>query len=166
MRQRAVGGADSEHLMHIGIGATYHFMTLHGCHMGATFTIAPLQYHGCHMGATFTIAPSLPHLPSEPPFIIIIMGATYTFTHLLIRDGNRVESFCPVRAWEQSHAKTSPPVSKRCDLSRLLPDIIALLDKHPNSVTKRLNKVLRLERENPDFKELLDHLDAAISRQS
>jgi hypothetical protein len=94
------------------------------------------------------------------------MGATYTFTHLLIRDGNRVESFCPARAWEQSHGKKSPPVFLWCDLSLLLPDIAALLDKHSNSVTKWLNKGLRLELEYPDSKEQLDHLDASISRQS
>ena len=45
-------------------------------------------------------------------------------------------------------------------------DIAALLDKHPNSITKWLNKGLRLEREDPEFKNRLDHLDAAISRQS
>jgi hypothetical protein len=45
-------------------------------------------------------------------------------------------------------------------------DIATLLDKHPNSVTKWLNKVLRLEREDPGFKERPDHLDAEISRQS
>ena len=45
-------------------------------------------------------------------------------------------------------------------------DIAALLDKHPNSVTKWLNKGLRLEREDPGFEGRLDHLDAAISRQS
>jgi len=31
---------------------------------------------------------------------------------------------------------------------------------------KWLNKGLRLEREDPEFKNRLDHLDAAISRQS
>jgi len=45
-------------------------------------------------------------------------------------------------------------------------DISALLDKHPNLITKWLNKGLRLEREDPGFKERLDCLDAAISRQS
>ena len=45
-------------------------------------------------------------------------------------------------------------------------DIAALLDKHPNSVTNWLNNGLRLERQDPGFKERLDHLDASISRQS
>jgi hypothetical protein len=42
-------------------------------------------------------------------------------------------------------------------------DIAALLRKHPNSVTKWLNRGLRLERDDPGFKERLDQLDAAIS---
>lgn len=46
-----------------------------------------------------------------------------------------------------------------CDISRLL-------DKHPNSVTKWLNRGLRLERDEPDFKNRLDRLDAAISMRS
>ena len=45
-------------------------------------------------------------------------------------------------------------------------DIAALLDKHPNSITMWLNKGLRLKREDPEFKEWLDCLDAAISHQS
>ena len=45
-------------------------------------------------------------------------------------------------------------------------DVAALLDKHPNSVTNWLNNGLRLERQDPGFKERLDHLDASISRQS
>jgi len=43
-------------------------------------------------------------------------------------------------------------------------DIAALLCKHPNSVTNRLNSGLRLERDDPEFKKRLDQLDAAISR--
>jgi hypothetical protein len=42
-------------------------------------------------------------------------------------------------------------------------DIAALVRKHPNSVAKWLNKGLRLERSDPEFKVRLDHLDAAIS---
>jgi len=44
-------------------------------------------------------------------------------------------------------------------------DVAELLNKHPNSITKWLNKGLHLEREDPEFKKRLDHLDAAISRQ-
>ena len=43
-------------------------------------------------------------------------------------------------------------------------DVAALLDKHGNSVTLWLNKGLRLERSDPEFKRRLDRLDAAISR--
>ena len=42
-------------------------------------------------------------------------------------------------------------------------DIAALVRKRPNSVTRWLNKGLRLERNDPEFKERLDHLDTAIS---
>ena len=45
-------------------------------------------------------------------------------------------------------------------------DIATLLRKHPNSVAKWLNKGLRLERIEPEFKARLDHLDAAISKRS
>jgi REP element-mobilizing transposase RayT len=43
-------------------------------------------------------------------------------------------------------------------------DVATLLRKHPNSVTKWLNRGLRLERDHPAFKRRLDQLDAAISR--
>ena len=42
-------------------------------------------------------------------------------------------------------------------------DVAALLNKHPNSVTKWLNRGLRLERNEPEFSARLDQLDAAIS---
>jgi len=44
-------------------------------------------------------------------------------------------------------------------------DVAAMLRKHPNSVTKWLNRGLRLESDDPDFKKRLDQLDAAISRR-
>jgi hypothetical protein len=44
--------------------------------------------------------------------------------------------------------------------------IAALLGKHPNSVAKWLNRGLLLERNDPEFKSRLDHLDAAISQRS
>jgi hypothetical protein len=44
--------------------------------------------------------------------------------------------------------------------------IAALLGKHPNSVAKWLNRGLLLERNDPEFKSRLDHLDAAISERS
>jgi len=44
-------------------------------------------------------------------------------------------------------------------------DVAALLNKHPNSITKWLNRGLRLEREDPAFKRRVDALDEAISRR-
>lgn len=44
-------------------------------------------------------------------------------------------------------------------------DVAALTRKHPNSVSKWLNRGLRLERDDPEFKARLDHLDGAISRR-
>ena len=44
--------------------------------------------------------------------------------------------------------------------------IAALLGKHPNSVAKWLNRGLRLELNDTEFKARLDHLDAAISERS
>ena len=44
-------------------------------------------------------------------------------------------------------------------------DVAALLRKHPNSVTNWLNRGLRLERDDPDFRKRLNQLDAAISRR-
>ena len=43
-------------------------------------------------------------------------------------------------------------------------DVASLLCKHPNSITKWLNKGLRLEGKDSEFKRRLDQLDAAISR--
>jgi len=43
-------------------------------------------------------------------------------------------------------------------------DIAALTNKHRNSVTKWLNKGLRRERVDPEFKKRLDNIDAGISR--
>ena len=45
-------------------------------------------------------------------------------------------------------------------------DIAALVGKHPNSVTKWLNRGLRLERNDPEFRDRLDQLDAAISPEA
>jgi hypothetical protein len=45
-------------------------------------------------------------------------------------------------------------------------DLAALLGKHPNSVAKWLDRGLHLERNDPEFKARLDHLDAAISERS
>ena len=45
-------------------------------------------------------------------------------------------------------------------------DITRLLDKHPKSVTKWLDRGLRLERDDSDFKRHLDRLDAALSKLS
>ena len=45
-------------------------------------------------------------------------------------------------------------------------DVAALLRKHSNSITSRLNRGLRLERDDPGFKKRLDELDAAISHRS
>ncbi|HSN53780.1 MAG TPA: transposase [Candidatus Sulfomarinibacteraceae bacterium] len=44
-------------------------------------------------------------------------------------------------------------------------DVAALLDKHPNSITKWLNRGLRLERQDPAFKRRIDTLDEAVSRR-
>ena len=44
--------------------------------------------------------------------------------------------------------------------------IAALLGKHPNSVAKWLNRGLRFEHNDPEFKSRLDHLEAAISERS
>ncbi len=44
-------------------------------------------------------------------------------------------------------------------------DVAALLGKHPNSITKWLNRGLRLEREDPTFKRRVDKLDEAVSRR-
>ncbi len=40
-----------------------------------------------------------------------------------------------------------------------------LLGKHPNSITRWLNRGLRLEREDPGFKRRVDTLDEAASRR-
>jgi hypothetical protein len=44
-------------------------------------------------------------------------------------------------------------------------DIAELVGKHSNSVTKWLNRGLRLERNDPEFRARLDQLDAAISER-
>jgi len=44
--------------------------------------------------------------------------------------------------------------------------VAALLNKHPNSITKWLNRGLRLEREDPAFKQRVDALDKAVSRRN
>ena len=44
-------------------------------------------------------------------------------------------------------------------------DIAHLLSKHDNSITKWLAKGLRKEAADPEFKRMLDTLDAAISRR-
>ena len=44
-------------------------------------------------------------------------------------------------------------------------DFAALLCQHPNSVANWLNRELRLEHDDPEFKKRLDQLDAAISRR-
>jgi hypothetical protein len=43
-------------------------------------------------------------------------------------------------------------------------DVAALLNKHRNSATNRLNQGLHLAGIDPDFNKVLDHLDASISR--
>ncbi len=48
----------------------------------------------------------------------------------------------------------------------LLSDIAELIGKNGNSVTKWLNKGLLKEGTDPEFKSLIDDLDAAISRRS
>ena len=66
-------------------------------------------------------------------------------------------------------AKDSVLVRQRTDLTTLaigryrarVCDIAALVRKHPNSVAKWLNKGLRLERSDPEFRARLDHIDAA-----
>ncbi len=45
-------------------------------------------------------------------------------------------------------------------------DVAALLNKHSTSVTKWLNKGLRLESDGPKFKRRLDKLDSSISRRT
>jgi len=45
-------------------------------------------------------------------------------------------------------------------------DIAAPLGKHRNSVAKWLDRGLRRERSDPEFKYRLDRLDAAISERS
>ena len=42
-------------------------------------------------------------------------------------------------------------------------DVSFLLRKHPNSITKWLNRGLRLENQDPDFRERLDALDSRMS---
>ena len=44
-----------------------------------------------------------------------------------------------------------------------LSDIATFLGKHHNSVTKWLTEILRKEAADPEFKRLLDTLDAEIS---
>ena len=44
-------------------------------------------------------------------------------------------------------------------------DVAALLSKHPNSITKWLNRGLRLERGDPAFKNRIDLLDKTVSRR-
>jgi len=44
-------------------------------------------------------------------------------------------------------------------------DVATLIGKHGSSVTKWLNKGLRKEGADPEFKKRLDDLDAAISRR-
>ena len=44
-------------------------------------------------------------------------------------------------------------------------DVAALLGKHPNSITKWLNRGLRLEREHPGFRQRVDTLDEVASRR-
>jgi len=44
-------------------------------------------------------------------------------------------------------------------------DVADLLGKHPNSITRWLNRRLRLERDDPGFKRLIDTLDEAASRR-
>jgi hypothetical protein len=44
-------------------------------------------------------------------------------------------------------------------------DVATLVSKHPNSITKWLNRGLRLEREDPAFKNRVDRLDKAVSRR-
>ncbi|MEJ2189564.1 MAG: hypothetical protein P8Y93_09145 [Acidobacteriota bacterium] len=44
-------------------------------------------------------------------------------------------------------------------------DVADLLGKHPNSITRWLDRGLRLEREDPDFKRRVDTLDEAASRR-
>jgi hypothetical protein len=43
--------------------------------------------------------------------------------------------------------------------------VAALVDKHPNSITKWLNRGLRLEREDPAFKRRVDTFDEAVSQR-
>jgi REP element-mobilizing transposase RayT len=70
-----------------------------------------------------------------------------------------------------SRSRDPDLVRKRIELAALaigryrlrVCDIAALVRKHPNSVSKWLNKGLRLESSNPEFKARLDELDAAIS---
>jgi len=45
-------------------------------------------------------------------------------------------------------------------------DIAALLGTHPNSVAKWLDRGLRRERSDPEFKSRLDRLDTAIWERS
>jgi REP element-mobilizing transposase RayT len=44
-------------------------------------------------------------------------------------------------------------------------DVAALLNKHPNSITKWLNRGLLLGRDDPTFKRRVDKLDEAVSRR-
>ena len=70
-----------------------------------------------------------------------------------------------------SRLRSADQVRGRIELSTLavcryglrVRDIAALTNKHRNSVTKGLNKGLRRERVDPEFKKRLDNLDAAIS---
>ena len=71
-----------------------------------------------------------------------------------------------------SRSRDPDLIQKRIDLAALaigryrlrVCDIAALVKKHPNSVSKWLNKGLRLERTDPEFVARLDELDAAISK--
>ena len=73
-----------------------------------------------------------------------------------------------------SRSRDSALVRQRIELATLaigryrlrVCDVAALVRKHPNSVAKWLNAGLRLERDDPEFKARLDHLDAAISEHN
>ena len=67
------------------------------------------------------------------------------------------------RSAEQVRGRIELSTLAVCRYGLRVRDIAALTNKHRNSVTKWLNKGLRRERVDLEFKERLDNLDAGIS---
>jgi hypothetical protein len=82
-------------------------------------------------------------------------------------DVSRLPWWATTRCGEEIAAAHRHPSASNFDGRRPAEERAELeLDKHPNSMTKWLNRGLRLERDEPGDKHRLDRLDAAISRRS